>query len=155
MDKVKTLLRSGGRHWWFWMGIALYILSLVPAVTQHTIPRRIYWLAALICIVIAFYQTWSEQYDRAEAYKREVDEIYADVVLDFLMQHHLKTFPIEALANMMRYDVRKVLRGLRVLEEEFQVVRDEGAIGWTFDAERTFSRGMYCNLRRLVPRDSN
>jgi len=132
------------------MGVVLTLFSVVPAITNHTIPRWVYWLAAFACFVITAYKMWSEQYDRAEAYKREVDEVYADVVLDYLKQHHPARFPATTLADLMKYDVEKVVRGLKVLEMEFKVVGDEGAAGWFFDYQRMLSLGLYSNLRRLL-----
>jgi hypothetical protein len=133
------------------MGVALYLLGLVPAITQHVIPRWIYWLAALVCVFIAFYRSWSEEYDRAELCKRELEEIYADVVLDWLLTHHPKTFPAAEVARLMKYDEYKVIRGLKMLEKEFKVVRDDGAAGWFFDIEKAFRLGLICNLSRLIP----
>jgi hypothetical protein len=147
--KAKSLLWSLGRHWWVWMGVALYLLGLAPAVTEHVIPRWVYWLAALICIVIAFYKSWGEEYDRAELYKRELEEMYADVVLDWLKNNHPAIFTAAHVAQRMDFDVGRVTKGLKMLEKEFGVVHDNGARGWSF--EMMISIPLISSLRRLVP----
>lgn len=147
MAKAKFFVRAFIRHWWVGMGIVLGVLGLVPVVTYHTIPRWIYWLAALICIVIGFYQTWSEEYDRAELCQRELDEMYADVVLDCLKQKKVMIFTSQHVAKWLDWPLERVQRGLKMLEKEFGVVKDNGARGWTFDL--TVSIPLYCHLRKL------
>lgn len=150
MQKVKSLLRAVGYHWWFWMGISLYLLSLAPAVTEHIIPRQVYWLAALVCVVIAFYRAWSEQYDRAQLLQRELEEMYADIVLDWLQQNHPMVFPASHVAEKMHYPEYKVVKGLKMLEREFKgVVKDNGASGWSYNP--IASAHLFCALRRLPP----
>jgi hypothetical protein len=150
MVKAKCILRSVAYHWWIWMGIALYLLSLAPAVTEHTIPRQAYWLAALVCVVIAFYKSWSEQYDRAELLQRELEEMYADIVLDWLKQHNPKIFSVSHLAEKMNYPEYKVQKGLKMLEKEFKgLVKDNGTAGWFYDP--VVSMPLFCGLRRLPP----
>ena len=139
MGRTEFLLRSVGRHLWFWMGVALVILGLVPAVTQHTIPRWVYWLAALACLCIAFVKSWNEQYDLAEQYRSEVDNLYGSLILDWLQQqnsaHTPMYFPSNFIADSMKFEHEKVVRGLKILEK-MKYVRDDGATGWFYDATR-------------------
>jgi hypothetical protein len=133
------------------MGVALTLFSVVPAVTSHIIPRWAYWLAAFFCFVITAYKMWSEQYDRAEMHKREADEMYSDVILDWFKNTSSTPafFPSALVAEEMKLDHEKVLRGLEVLEKTLKVVRNDGAQGWFYNpiAAMRFD----CGMRRLVP----
>jgi len=150
MVKIKCLVRSVVRHWWIWMGIALYLLSLAPAITTHTIPRQAYWFVALACVVIAFCKAWSDQYDRAELLQRELEEMYADIVLDWLKEKMPRIFTTAHVAEKMNYPEYKVTKGLKMLEKEFPgVVKDNGAAGWFYDPVASIS--LFCGLRRLPP----
>jgi hypothetical protein len=151
MREFGFFLRAVSRHWWFLMATVVFaIFRFVPIFRSQPIPQEVYWIGILVSLFFAFFLAWRDEYRRAEGLKREIDEVYTDVVLDWLLQHHIKTFPAQALADQMQYPVEKVLCGLRILEKEFQLVRDDGAIGWYFDAERAIKRGMSSKLRRLV-----
>jgi hypothetical protein len=130
------------------MGIAIAIISYVPAVTQRTVPQWVYWLAAAICVLIAFFQTWSEQYDRAAEYKGEVDDLYADLVLDWLKQHNPAQFNPDYVAKDMKWDQGKVVRGLKTLERTYKgLVRNDGPYGWIYDPMQSIR--LNCQYRKL------
>lgn len=153
VGKAKSFLGAIGRHWWFWMGVALNVLGIVPAVMQDTIPPWIYWFSATICIFIACFLAWNEEYKRADMHKREADEMYSNIVLDYLQQHHPMSFPASAIASSMDYDLQKVERGLKVLEG-IGVTRDDGALGWFYNP--AVSIRLYPDLRKLAtPKNSN
>jgi hypothetical protein len=151
MQKIKTFLRSGTRHWWVWMGIALYLISLVTAVTPHVISRWVYWLAALVCVLIGCYKTWSDEYDRAETYKTEAAELYAQVILDWFKMRSSSTvpasFPSTFVADEMRLDHDKVVRGLTILEQ-WKFMRNDGVLGWAYDATAGFR--VDSQFRRII-----
>lgn len=157
MDKLKaeTCWHSGRRHWWFWMGVALTLFGVIPAITSNTIPRWVYWLAAFGCFVITAYKMWSEQYDRAEANKREADEMYADIILDWFKRSTPTPacFPSNFVAEKLNLDHQKVLRGLAVLEKDLKVMRNDGALGWVYNPVAAIR--LTCTLHRLIPKISN
>jgi hypothetical protein len=151
MHKLWKFSKAVGQHWWFLMAtVTLAILGLVPAITAHTIPRWVYWLAALVCMAIAFYKVWNEHYDIAVSYKREADDVYADVILDWLKGSCPTPafFPAQFLADKLKWDIDKVLRGLTILEKELKVVKNDGHAGWSYNPAAAFR--FQCNLRKLI-----
>jgi hypothetical protein len=148
-EKAETLWKSGKRHWWFWMGVALTLFSVVPAITSHIIPRWVYWLAAFVCFVNTAYKMWSEQYDRAEMHRREAAEMYADIVLDWLKLNHPMIFTVPHVAEKMQYDEGKIVQGLEILEKEFKVVQNNGPRGWIYHPMLAIP--LICQVRRLIP----
>jgi hypothetical protein len=149
MNKPADFGAAVRRHWMVWMGAFLFLVGLLPAVTRHTIPPWIFWLAGVICMFVACYQAWSEEYDKAAAYKQEADEMYSDAILDWLKQNHPMRFTAQYLADLLKWDVQKVDRGLKILEKEFSVVRNEATLGWTYDPRVGLL--LDCGLRRLIP----
>lgn len=83
------------------------------------------------------------------AFKREIDEMYADVILDWLQHNHPAIFPTSFVAERMQLNLEKVTRGLKILENEFKVVQDHGARGWSYNPMASVA--LICQYRRLVP----
>jgi hypothetical protein len=130
--------------------IALVFISLVPAVTQHVIPKWVYWLAAFICALIACYRTWSDEYDRAEMHKREAEELYAQVILDWFKMRSSTvpaSFPSTFVAEEMKMAHDKVVRGLAILEQ-WKLMRNDGVLGWAYDATAGFR--VDSQFRRII-----
>jgi hypothetical protein len=140
-------------------GTASILINVVQLLILRLVadPKRLstifFWLLLSITVAsfyFAAFLAWRDEYRRAESLKCEIDAMYADVILDWLQQSCPTPafFPAQFLADKLKYDVEKVVRGLKVLEKEFKAVRDDGPSGWSYNPVASIR--LQCNLRRLV-----
>jgi hypothetical protein len=152
MHKFCLFLRAVCHHWWFLMAtVVLTAISLVPAITQKTVPQWVYWLGASVSLFFAFFLAWRDEHNLAKGYKSEADQIYSNLILDWFQQQTSdKTpqfFPLKFLSDALNLDLEKVQRGLNILSDG-GVVRDDGMLGWVYDAQR--SHRLKPGFRRLL-----
>jgi hypothetical protein len=151
MRKLGLFICAVGKYWWFWMAtVALTLIGFIPAFTTKTIPPWVYWLGATLSMFFAFFFAWKDEYNRAESFRREADEVYADVILDWLQQScpTPAVFPTDYLCKKLQYDRGKVESGLKILVTEFKVIKNNGPSGWAYNPVAAMI--LRPNLRKLT-----
>jgi hypothetical protein len=135
---VRAALRSVGREWikvttGTILAIAVSAVSYLPLGNSHPwIPFIAFVLIWSVAWIWAFVRSWTREHDRGEAYKQESDEIYADVILDYL-KSTIKTrgcCSTTSLAKDLSLPEDAVRRGLIRLKQLGLV--EETPLGWNF-----------------------
>jgi hypothetical protein len=66
-------------HWVSaWGGIALMIIAMIEALRDKKVPKRLFFGAAIFCLVIAMFQAWRDEYSSAEWRGYEIVRLSAD-----------------------------------------------------------------------------
>jgi hypothetical protein len=151
-EKFGLFLKAVWQHWWFLMASIFFAaLRFIPAVKSGPLPQWVYWLGMSAGLFIACFLAWKDEYKKAESFKQEMDEMYADLVLDWFKNTSSTPafFPSQFVAEKLSLDHEKVLRGVEVLEKELKVMRNDGPAGWFYNpiAAMRFT----CGVRRLIP----
>jgi predicted aminopeptidase len=114
------------------VGIASVIASAVWALTNPKWYLIVLAALGVGCLYWAGYKTWRDERIKAELYRSEGDEIYADVILDWIRQNlHGKGFLTEPLlSERLNLPHDKISRGVSVLER--LEVLEKSPTGWTY-----------------------
>jgi DNA-binding transcriptional ArsR family regulator len=117
--------------------VATLAISYLPLGRAH---RWVPWLTFVVLWSLswgwAFIRSWNRERAAVEEARSECGEIYAEILLDYLLERSIQgpviTFQQNSIADSLRLSERKIVQGLEVLQDR-GFVKSERSGGWKFE----------------------
>ena len=133
MGAVWLYVRSFWPDWLSRMsGIASVALLAIATIWNRPLPRWSVFLAAAVCYAVASFRVWQQKHRESLTFKKEADEVYADVVLDWIKSNRPARFTADYIGRQLKLPEDRILRGLLFLRA-LGLVKQELTGQWSYD----------------------